>query len=1397
MEVEEKSPLPPPLPSLLDFGSFAHSVHLALLLFALHLSLMLLFTSPLETDRPNRRLSLSRSKRKRETPPSSQPGQPAVVLDDIEAPNPTSKASHSPIVGSIQKQKTATPATIQPARSLHHHPKQSGKSSANYNAKEANSHRISAGSTTSNIGTAGKSPYNIARSIVRQKLDGKTIKTHNRPNPFTKQPLCKPDANSGGMQRSKLPPAPIPPAASSGSVRSQSFNPFAKTASKTSNGNAAADGRSVCVQKQSDGLTAAKGPDGKHLNPAAIQNRVKVDIAPSSKIVEPENDVDSDIDLDAILFSCSIPTQTPPRLTHPPVEMSTVPTTHPTANGTQTTNPVNPPPSSKRKRTFVPFSRFLVLDVVRNHYTPLEPPAARPKEELILRLFDERLQQVKHCHLRQDWSRTRVDAGDFVHVTGDFEVDSVTCFVDNVQNFVVVHPDVLLTGTRIADSFDCSRKAVLSERFNTLGGSSFAMIQGTMLHEVFEICVRSRDFQLEQLQATVAEVVQKHLSEVFACSETEETAGQKLGDFLPLLQQWATEFLREDPVAEVRFQLPNRPSAAQGENSHKLCVSKVLDIEENIWCPQFGIKGKVDASVEVTIHTVRSTGRGGRPAGSNIISSKKAVVPLELKTGRVTDRGMTSHRAQVILYMLMMDGRYGTAVEEGLLLYIKSGQSFGLPLDQNDTRALLIARNELAHYVTEKTKLPEMLRNPNSCRRCFQLTNCTLAHAALENGDAESSGLFGLYRELTSHLNEAHLNYFRGWCEMITLEYSPNAAQKDIWAMTSWEREQTSGTCFSSMMLVAIPEEAARSPIPKQTSSNRSNTTDSKYYCRFQRHESHPGAASARSGLTDLRIGTDDQVVVSTDNGSRVAFTFGKVTELTADFVLVATDTKVGPLDGLFRLDRDMSSYGMKIALSNVARLFVPAAPPEGSNLPARDLERLAKHRRTIVDLGSPVFESPPDDHVFKMKALVEKSNMNSGQRKAMASALSAKDYSLILGMPGTGKTTTITRLVDLLVQCGKTVLIASYTHSAVDNILLKLQEEQIDFLRVGPVNRIHPDIRARHADAVLSEVRTTAGLKEAYDRYNVVASTCLGVKHPIFEYRRFDYCIIDEASQITQPVSLGPIAMADTFILVGDHYQLPPLVQSDEARAKGMGISLFRRLSEAQPRAIVELEEQYRMNSSVMRIANAMIYSDRLKCGTADVASAHLALPGFDAWRKTPTLGATATPADWLIRCIDPKQSVAFLDTVNVPAAETRVGHLVRNDVEARLVVRLVESLSAAGLADEAIGVISPYRMQLQIIRQQMGGRFDRVEVNTIDKYQGRDKECIILSLVRSNSSGAIGSLLKDWRRVNVSVTRAKQKLLIVGDGSTLVAAHLFKQMLEVVDAEDWRQRLPCGAHT
>lgn len=340
--------------------------------------------------------------------------------------------------------------------------------------------------------------------------------------------------------------------------------------------------------------------------------------------------------------------------------------------------------------------------------------------------------------------------------------------------------------------------------------------------------------------------------------------------------------------------------------------------------------------------------------------------------------------------------------------------------------------------------------------------------------------------------------------------------------------------------------------------------------------------------------------------------------------------------------------------------------------------------------------------------------------------------------------------------------------------------------------------------------------LSELYDSAQVVAATCLGLHHPLFQKRRFDVCIVDEASQITQPVCVGAVAAADKFVLVGDHYQLLPLVQSKEAQARGMDVSLFKRLCEAHPGAVSELDMQYRMNSAIVTLPNRLIYDDRLRCGTQLVADARIQLEPIAAT-------ANFASADWLDASLNPETPVAFLDTTAVPAPEIRHGsvgrpvasargsrfqhansshahvfsrYIIRNTVEATIVARICEGLLAHGVPQGDIGVISPYRAQLGAIRHALGDGCADIEVDTVDRYQGRDKQCIVLSLVRSNESSGAGGLLQDWRRVNVAITRAKTKLILVGCATALGQSHLFAEMLSIIDESNGIVNLPRGAH-
>ncbi|KAK4913982.1 DNA replication endonuclease-helicase Dna2 [Elasticomyces elasticus] len=445
----------------------------------------------------------------------------------------------------------------------------------------------------------------------------------------------------------------------------------------------------------------------------------------------------------------------------------------------------------------------------------------------------------------------------------------------------------------------------------------------------------------------------------------------------------------------------------------------------------------------------------------------------------------------------------------------------------------------------------------------------------------------------------------------------------------------------------------------------------------------------------------------------------------------------------LYRIDKDEFSNGMATVRNNLIRIM------------EKDLFKAKELRELIVDLKPPIFKHTST--AYNLSGPASQAQINVDQRDAIEKVMCAKDYALVLGMPGTGKTTTIAHIIRALVSQGKSVLLTSYTHTAVDNILLKIEDDAVPILRLGSVGKVHPDIPSF---ATLSGIpcKTMPELERSWRDSKVVATTCLGINHGIFNHRIFDYCIVDEASQITLPVCLGPIRLAHTFVLVGDHYQLPPLVQNKEAQEGGLDVSLFKLLSDKHPQAVVNLEHQYRMAEDVMLLSNRLIYSGRLKCGTPAVAQRMLEVSNAEAameahHHRTSTITsqhcASADQTCFLRQALTPSRRVFFLntDTITHPTSSVEVmqGQRITNPTESLLTAQLLTTLIRSGVPARSIGVITFYRSQLALLRHDVKAiagtiAASEVEMHTADKYQGRDKEVILLSCVRSNESNSPG---------------------------------------------------------
>ena len=296
------------------------------------------------------------------------------------------------------------------------------------------------------------------------------------------------------------------------------------------------------------------------------------------------------------------------------------------------------------------------------------------------------------------------------------------------------------------------------------------------------------------------------------------------------------------------------------------------------------------------------------------------------------------------------------------------------------------------------------------------------------------------------------------------------------------------------------------------------------------------------------------------------------------------------------------------------------------------------------------------------------------------------------------------------------------------------------------------------------------------------MAATCFGISgHPILTKRQFDLCIVDEAAQALQLAVIGPLLGAKRFVLVGDPRQLPPIVSSKKARDMGMGVSLFERLSSFAPERVIRLREQYRMCSPINTLANKLTYDGELKCGSPDIEKATWAA-------KIPS---NVMLPKWLLSVIQPRlvQAIVFVDTTIVSAYSQ--DHCV-NKREAKLALLIVAALAQSGLAQNQMGVIAPYQLQVSHLKRLTRDlEMNELEINTVDQYQGRDKSVIIYSCTKSlteadaanESQEDTGTILHDLRRLTVAVTRAKHKLIVIGNAQTLTRYSPFVKLLAALE--------------
>jgi len=573
-----------------------------------------------------------------------------------------------------------------------------------------------------------------------------------------------------------------------------------------------------------------------------------------------------------------------------------------------------------------------------------------------------------------------------------------------------------------------------------------------------------------------------------------------------------------------------------------------------------------------------------------------------------------------------------------------------------------------------------------------------------------------------------------------------------------------------------------------------------------------------RSEVIDTEISVGDMILVSTDDPLRSDLT-GTVTEKGARFIKVAFDKRVPKwaIKKKVRLDLYANDITFRRMEDNLKHLSL-----KGKNA----LEYILNERDPKKNRPTPYINYIDE-------------NLNDSQKAAIENALSCENFYLIHGPFGTGKTRTLVELISQETRQNHKVLATAESNAAVDNILERLMDnKKLNLTRLGhpqrvskhnitqtlaykvenhklnkKIKKIHKKIdnliekrkvhtkptpqyrrglgdydilhfaskgkgaRGVNSDKMKSmakwieinqeideahdEIKRIENrmIKDIIDTSDVILATNSSAALESISRVKFDVAIIDEASQATIPSVLIPIAKAHRFILAGDHKQLPPTIISD--RARELSKTLFEELIRMYSHKSQLLNVQYRMNSLLMKFPNEEFYNNGLKSDSSvDDITINDILDGEHD-----------------------EEALLFIDTSSVDLeGETHLkdSKSIINNLEAEISVKLVQDYLNDGIDVDDIGIISPYADQVKIIQDQTP-----VEVKTVDGFQGREKEIIIISTVRSNENENIG-FLRDLRRLNVAITRAKRKLIIVGNINTLKTNQTYARLIKFCEDEN-----------
>ncbi|KAL4456950.1 hypothetical protein ABPG74_014588 [Tetrahymena malaccensis] len=991
------------------------------------------------------------------------------------------------------------------------------------------------------------------------------------------------------------------------------------------------------------------------------------------------------------------------------------------------------------------------------------------------------------------------------------------------SNILILEPDQMLYPTLIALSMSCYRTPLIKMKFKVTESTNWNMLKGVILHDIFQhlMTLHSQN-EIENIiqknpDSFLSDIIQqlytKYLEELFLLGKCIITFESEIKQIAKNLINFVQNYLIKGEQIHTK------------KSNRKIKILKLIENEMVVNNEALGLKGQIDCVFSCEVEEQI-------PDEKN--KKYKCFLPFELKTG---GKKKQIYEDQNLFYCLLLNQKYDRKQNlEGFLYYLSLNDLSTLCPTKQYSVNLINRRNKLAKFIKNmetQGKMPEINTNrPDICKFCYEKEAC-YANQIVEDfeniKDIEDlpenyklNQQFEYFHNFYDSLTEGSKLYLKKWINLIQMEQQCDSdIKKDkkqkllneadnqlIFKTENFDQffsSQVDQLQSSSYSLSINSQTQSQSSLQSKDCSRDSNASQKEQeYFIYLRKECP--SLSKLIAIGEFYKESESFVLQQMDIKCKFkAVLVEKTLQEQNHFIIL----KLKSIQGQVNFDKKKVEKILQSKIGNSLYWSIESYnkdqyPDQRQNVLNLILNKLAnqseshqqlienynlKQRNSdfisaILDKFPPKFQNREftDEKIDQILSNYPNLLRNTDQADSIRKILKSESLTCILGMPGTGKTYLIAHLIKILADQKKYVLVTSFTNSALDNIIVKLLEifpeiKNICLRKGSNKNLIHSVAQEilYNPYSFQEESEFSNYLKQK----QIFFATIIGSNNKLFHSEKisFDYCIVDEASQCVEPLCLGPMLICNKSILIGDHFQLQPLVKNEEAGKQGLSISLFERMCNEYPQCYVKLKSQFRMNNKIMELSNIMVYENQLKAYDDSIGLRKIKIN--EEYLKKITNQS-------LNYCMRPDNEVVFIDTskleqnFKVEGAEedlVQKQSIEENRFQIKFICLLIKKFQEANIQNKDMALITPYNFyRVQFLKYLNSFHIEQsdLELFTVDKSQGIDKDIIILHI-----SDKIGNdhLLSNWRRTNVAITRSKMKLIIVGNQKVL---NLYKPTLD-----------------